>query len=148
MKLVIPEREIQKSGIAILESFGLEVFRRNVGAMTITDNGKRRHVRMNAAGMADTWAIGPRNWEHPLHWEIEFKRMNEYPTLKQAEWLHKMAALGCPAFWIDNTKTLFHVTEAIIRGGRVVYSNDNRRYGKQWGPSADYMVCRVREVSA
>ncbi len=127
------ESAIQKAGMRLMTSLGVRCWRRNVVSMTAEYMGKSRFIRAAAAGQSDVWGVLPDG----RHIEIEFKRPGNYPTYDQAMWLTTTNRI-CPAFWCDNLKTLDSVIRLILDGGRIVYSNSLRKYGKDIGPSADF----------
>ncbi len=131
------EKEIQKNGIALLRSLGWKkVFRRNVATFTADYKGKSRIIRCGEPGQSDTWGVMPDG----RHFELEFKRSGERPTLDQAKWLWMMNSGGCGvSFWVDNLDTLERVARHLMDGGRIVYlDQDGREYPDGRGPSGDY----------
>lgn len=131
------EKDVQRIGIELMEGLGIQVHRRNVGGMSGRHNGKSWYVRFAEPGQSDTWGILPDG----RHVEVEFKRPDERPTLEQTLWLIRCSA-RCPAFWVDNVATLGVVIRAVLTGATVVYRDGRERYGKVWGPSADYDLYR------
>ncbi len=135
-KIPVPlEKEVQKSGIALLRALGWTVFRRNVGFSVATHKGKKRAIRYGDPGQSDTWGTLPDG----RHFELEFKRPGKRPTLDQARWLWMMNSgdYGV-AFWVDNTGTLERVARHLMAGGRIRYlDQDGRQYPDGWSPG-DY----------
>lgn len=114
------EREVQRSGIALLRGLGWTVHRRNVGAMKVGN----RFVRFSEEGASDTYGVIPGIG----HFELEFKRPGERPTKDQLLWLLKHNHSGSVGFWVDNTATLEAVARAIMAGYRVVYDGWTGHY--------------------
>ncbi len=113
------ESEIQRSIVMRLgHRFGITLFRRNVGAMT---DSYGHHVRFAAPGQADLWGFD----RTAKHWEIETKRPGNRPTDAQLKWLKYMSNLGCVAFWADSANIAERVAEAVLRGGVIVWHNDD-----------------------
>lgn len=127
------EKDVQRPGIKLMEGLGIQVHRRNVGGMSGQHNGRPWYVRFAEPGQSDTWGILPDG----RHLEVEFKRPNERPTLEQALWLIRCSA-RCPAIWVDNVATLGRLLPAILDGARARYRPGEERYGKAWGPCADF----------
>ena len=128
------EADLQRAAIDLLTSYQIRVYRRNTGAIKASHNGKPRFIRFSEPGQSDLWLIFPDG----RHGELEIKRPGERPTLAQVRWLIECST-RCPAWWIDNLSTLVRVVDSILRGSRIVYREDVRRYGKEgWGPSGDY----------
>jgi hypothetical protein len=94
-----PEHLIQDS---ILEWLNLlphvHAWRRNVGAVKATHNGKTRYVKFSEPGQSDVWGIGP----HGVHIEIECKAPGKHPTMAQMYWLDAIKSAGGIAFWTDS----------------------------------------------
>jgi hypothetical protein len=143
------EKDVQSESLGLLKSNGIEAFRRNVMAMGGEHKGKRWFVRAGEPGMSDIWGIIPGTltrqaagaWKGlPRHFEAECKRLGERPTLEQVLWLIRMNDLTGAAFWFDSTEVLVKVMRCLIAGGRVVYLDTTRRYGKATGPSGDYEI--------
>jgi hypothetical protein len=127
-KIIIPEREIQRTGIEIMAALGWLAFRRNVGAIVSEYNGKKRLTQFGQKGMADTWAIMPNG----CHAEIEFKATGKRPTPEQLAWLMGTNGIGgSMSFWVDSTDKLVHVIQLINAGSRIVYRENG-----------DYVVTR------
>lgn len=138
----VPEREVQKEGMAWMASQGSQVFRRNTGGMY---NAKGQFVRFSEPGASDTWVITPGG----VHGEVEWKRHGERPTLEQVLWLLKTNGHGHSfSFWVDNLDTLKAVYRAVVNQGcKIEYLRTTRMYpgkkgGKRIGPSGDYDVVR------
>lgn len=112
------ESKIQRSIVVRLSRLGVELLRRNVGAM----RDGERFIRFAAAGQSDLWGTDCQG----RHWEIEVKRPGNRPTLRQLAWLKKMTARGCPAYWADSANIAERVAEAILlHGGRIVWHDDD-----------------------
>lgn len=113
------ERQVQKSGIALLRAMGWRVWRRNVSAFATVSNGKRRYIQNGEPGMSDTWGFLPDG----RHFELEFKRHGEKLTAAQLTWLRSVNGPLSPAIWVDNTRTLQVVAEALQNGAIVRYGD-------------------------
>lgn len=136
----VAESEIQRNGMAWLDAQGCDVHRRNTGGAY---NPQGRYVQYSEPGASDTWIIDGRG----IHGEIEWKRFGKRPTLAQVEWLIGRNGRGLAyAFWADNLDTLERVARHVWAGGRIVYSDEARRYkvegGHAWGPCGNYDLCR------
>lgn len=129
------EASLQKSGIQFLKDHGIWAYRRNTGAFAAEYHGQRRFLRFAEPGQADVWGILPDG----RHIEVEFKRKGQRPTLAQARWLLS-CNIRCPAFWVDNLDALETTIKAILRGAKIAYRVDQRKYGDEWGPSSDYNI--------
>ena len=128
------ESAIQHSVITQLGAMGIELWRRNVGAMRIAPEGqgKSRFIRFAKAGQSDLWG----SWNHidddftmthgkylwGRHWEIETKATGKRPTPEQLIWLKASTARGWIAFWGDNVDTIRRVAQAVLEGGRIVWA--------------------------
>lgn len=112
-----PEREVQKSGIAILKAMGWRVWRRNVGGMA---DKAGNFIRFNEPGMSDTWGITPDG----RHFELEFKRHGQKPTEAQLAWLKTMNGRHHVSFWVDSTAELVRAAVMINEGGVVIYRDE------------------------
>lgn len=96
------ESEIQAAIIEYLNyQPGVRVWRRNVGAMAGSHNGRKWFVRFGAKGMADIEGIGPGG----RHIEIEVKRAGKKPTQEQLDWLEDCRVCGAIAFWADSLES-------------------------------------------
>jgi hypothetical protein len=116
------EREVQKSGIALLRGLGWECHRRNVSATRWVDKkGNNRLFKTNAAGMADTWGTMPDG----RRFEIEFKRPGKRPTAKQLAWLKSQNGPHCCAFWVDSTCVLEKVARHLMNVGTIFYDSES-----------------------
>jgi len=117
------EAEVQKSGIAILKAMGWLVWRRNVGSMSGSHNGKAWFVKFGEPGMADTWGFTPDG----RHCEIEFKRRGKRPTAEQTAWLRMTNRFGV-SFWVDSTESLQRIASHIGRGCKVWYFDESDKF--------------------
>lgn len=130
-----PEREVQKSGIAILKAMGWRVYRRNVGGMT---DKAGQFIRFGEPGMSDTWGITPDG----RHFELEFKRYGERPSEVQLAWLKDMndnKSNGPVSFWADSTEVVQKVAQLIDQGCTVEYRDDRGAY-RLWLPKRGIML--------
>jgi hypothetical protein len=148
MKMIsTSEKEIQAGGLDILRFHGLEMFRRNTGAMRAEYKGKSRLVSFAEPGAADSWGVEPKTG---IHWEVEFKAPGERPTLAQVNWLMRLHRAGSIAFWIDDLTPLEGIVTAILDCGyRILYLPSTRVYSirdpkfpkelvRVTGPSGDF----------
>ncbi len=111
-----PEGSVQSRCIGVLESFGLQVHRRNVTRVPFTYKGKTSWVWFNEAGMSDLWCIIPGG----VHLEVEIKKPGEMPTQDQLDWLNSVIARGGVAIWTDCDRYLAKAMPLILEGYRVV----------------------------
>lgn len=120
-----PEAEVQKSAMAVLESLGWVVHRRNVMAMRGEHKGKRWFVRNGEPGQSDLYGMTPAGF----HFECEIKRHGEWPRPDQIAWLRRMNGIGgSVAFWVDNTRDLEEVARHVMRGGKIEFAGDSGQY--------------------
>lgn len=111
----IPERDVLKY---VLDYFkfdpNVELYRRNVASMSITDgNKKARFIRCGAKGQADVWGViaivrCPRCGEevcYGKHVEIECKRYGGKLSTEQIDWLHRMKKMNSIALVVSPRPT-------------------------------------------
>lgn len=126
--IVIPEREVLASSMAILRGLGWTVWRRNVGMFKLPNyDGTYRTFRANDPGMSDLWGVT----SNKRHFELEIKRHGKRPTARQLEWLrgwNNEKADRFVTFWVDNTATLERVARHIMAGGRIEYVGEKGDY--------------------
>jgi len=118
-----PEREIQKTGIQLLELAGFRMERRNVARQTLTDeSGKTRVVRSGKTGQSDTygWHV-----QTGLHIEIEWKRVGKRPSPEQLAWLKRCTIEGTIAFWCDRPELAVNIALACVSGAKIVWADDD-----------------------
>lgn len=141
---------VQEPCMRLMQAYGWRVHRRNTGAMVGSHNGKSRFVRYGKAGMADCY--GSIKSRGNRHFECEFKRAGERPTLDQVNWLIECHVAGEIAFWCDSIDQCRKVIEHINAGGEIRYLTTTRSYTekikskstgkvtseKTIGPSGDY----------
>lgn len=115
-KQLTPEGEVQSKCIGTLESYGLEVHRRNVTRVPFVKGGKTYWMWFNEAGMSDLWTILPGG----LHLEVEVKAPGERPTDEQMDWLVRTNLRGGVGIWTDCPEYLRTCIGLILSGHRVV----------------------------
>jgi hypothetical protein len=111
------ETKLVRSVRVRLRRLGIVLYRRNVMLARTADG---RKFRVEAPGRSDLygWHI-----KTAKHFEIEIKADGGKPTPKQIEWLKECARLGAIAYWGDNINDIERVAEAVLAGGRVVWTD-------------------------
>ncbi len=113
------ERKIQASIRIRLGRYGINLYRRNV---VLVRTGDGRRFSVEAPGRADLygWHI-----KTGTHWEIETKAEGKKLTPLQLGWLKDCSRLGAVAFWTDSANDAERVAEAVLQGGRIVWTEND-----------------------
>jgi hypothetical protein len=99
VRIKLKEADVVKAVVDYVNTLpGFWIWRRNVGAMSGTHNGKTRFIRFGKKGMADWEGIGPKG----VHLEIEIKQPGKLPTSEQIAWMQDCQSKGAIAFYCDS----------------------------------------------
>lgn len=115
------ECEVSKLALDWLVNLrGVDVHRRNVGAMRREYKGESRVIAFGEPGACDFWYIH----DNGLHVDLEVKRTGEWPRLNQIVWMLRVNAAGGIAFWIEGLENLIRVHDMIKSGHKIsMYEN-------------------------
>jgi hypothetical protein len=117
----VREREISKLALDWLINLrGVDVHRRNVGAMRREYKGRSRVIGFGEPGACDFWYVHSSG----IHVDLEIKRPGEWPRKNQIVWMLRVNAAGGIAFWIEGLETLKRVHDRIGFGHKIsMYAN-------------------------
>jgi hypothetical protein len=115
------ERDVQKSIIEWMRSYGCIVWRRNVGA--VRRHG--RYIRFGEKGQADIYGILPDG----RHFECEVKRPGKRPSADQLLFLMSTNRIGqSVSFWAWSLDVAMRVVIGVMRGAYVEYEGHRGDY--------------------
>lgn len=137
------ERDTVGPALAWLETQGVRVHRRNVGATRSEYKGKTRYIQFSETGMCDYWFILPGG--SGLHVEMEWKRPNGWPRAEQILWMLSVNARGGSAFWARNPETVQFVCGALLRGERL-YQYTSGQYEMRVAEPREALAANEREL--
>jgi hypothetical protein len=117
----VRERDVTKLALDWLVNLrGVDVHRRNVGAMRREYKGKSRVIGFGEPGACDFWYVH----DGGMHVDLEIKRPGEWPCKNQIVWMLRVNAAGGLAFWIEGLETLKRVHDMIGSGHKIsMYEN-------------------------